>query len=385
MILQHLSLVHFRNYQTLELALHPQVTRIVGDNAQGKTNLLEALYYLGRGDSFRTSERHDLIAHDRGAAVIRAQAMTGGLIDQFAVEIAGRRRFLKNGKGVRRPDRTWPYCILFAPEETLLFRTGPQHRREYLDRLISGIDPSYRNLLRNYDRVLRQRNRLLHDSMEWAQGARACQLEPWTEQLIACGAELVVARRSWVERLQAFLPAIYAQFAACDGEIVLHYSPHVADAATFRAVLAARQDEEFVRGITVAGPQRDNLVAMVAGNDLQHFGSQGQHRSVVISLKLAEVALVQDTSGRLPILLLDDVASELDPQRLAALLETLHAMTCQIVLTTIHIGEVLQRAIPGGETVTVTGGHVAIAPHDRALSAEALDTDADRARPAGVR
>lgn len=359
MRIQTLSLGDFRNYQTLELAFHPQVTRIVGDNAQGKTNLLEALYFLSHGNSFRTAQRVDMIRHDVDTAIIRARASTSGLVDDYCAEIKRERnRFVRNGKAAVRPNHEWPYVILFAPEETLLFHGEPGRRRAYLDAFITGLDDGYHTTLRNFRRVLQQRNRMLQQADgQWSPQLRD-QLVPWTEQLIEYGSAIVQARRQWVEILNARLPSVHGAFAGGDGTLQLVYLPSIGDAQEFRDRLAQRFEEEVARKMTVVGPQRDDCTATLAGVDLKHFGSQGQHRSVVISLKLVEVQLVIAQRGHPPILLLDDVASELDPGRIDAFFSAIHGMQCQIIVSTVHVADRLFRPDAGSETITIHQGAV---------------------------
>ncbi len=167
---------------------------------------------------------------------------------------------------------------------------------------------------------------------------------------------MIAERALWIECLNTTLPGIHEQYAAVDGVIALHYTPHVTDAEHFRVALEERQEEEIIRGVTVVGPQRDNITASLDGNDLQHYGSQGQHRSVVISLKIAEVQLAKRQTGRTPILLLDDVASELDPTRLAAFFTALQDQTCQIILTTVHVGDIMDNTAHGSSTLAVCEG-----------------------------
>jgi len=359
MSLLHIDLQDFRNYTILSLPLHAQVTRVVGENAQGKTNLLEAIFYLCRGRSFRTHQATDLIRHGTSCAIIRAQAERDDLHDEFAVEIGGpRRRFVRNGKNVRAPDATWPHVIVFAPEETLLFKGGPAARREYLDTLIEGLDPGYATVRRTVEKILVQRNRLLKSAWERSASDVAAQLQPWTTQFIDWGSRLMASRERWVAAIQQLLPAMHLRYAAGDGDIALQYHPHVASAAEFAACLAEVCAEEIARGLTLVGPQRDELSVTLSGRDLHHFGSQGQHRSVVLSLKMAEVGLVRQQTQHAPLFLLDDVTSELDPGRIALFFQALHEMACQIIVTTTHLDDALLAQLHDGACLRVAAGAI---------------------------
>lgn len=350
---------NFRNIAHAKLELAPQATYVVGDNAHGKTNLLEAMYTAGRGASFRTSDRDDLILrgvgknegdcnnggvqnlHDRADAVSAARTAKilirttrDSLTDEFAVEITtDRKRLLRNGKPARSPDAHWPHVILFAPEETLLFKLGPQAQRDYFDALCSGLDPSYANMRRRYQRVITQRNRVLKLAEELSAAALDTQLAPWTAQLVELGLALVAARTMWIAKLMEFLPRYFGEFAPHDGDITLTYTPHAARVEDFAALFAKHRAEEIARGITVCGPHRDHFTAHILHANVRSFASQGQHRSVILALKLAEVALARAVRGTPPILLLDDVASELDDTRLAAFFHLLEHIDCQTLVT----------------------------------------------------
>lgn len=359
MRVEQISLTDFRNYTQSNVVLHPQLTTIVGDNAQGKTNCLEALYYLGRGRSFRTSHRADLVREGCDVAYLRARVVREDLRDDLGVEIGTiRRRFVRNEKGVRRPDKHWPQVILFAPEEVLLFKGGPSTRRDYLDALIEGIDPSYYTVRKSYQRVVQQRNRCLQFAHEQSRSAVLDQLAPWNAQLVEWGSKMLAHRQRWTEAINATLPTIHQSFAAADGFVALHYQPHVSDPAVFQHMLAEREDEELARGVTAVGPHRDELAVTMGGRDLRLYGSQGQHRSVVLSLKIAEVELGKEHRGSAPIFLLDDVASELDPGRTRAFFERLVGLRCQIVTTTTHIDGIIGDTAGSSSILHVASGTI---------------------------
>lgn len=360
MTIQSLQLVNFRNYAELSLELTAPVTYVLGPNAQGKTNLLEALYVIGRGASFRTSAKADLLRHGTERAKIAATTDTNGLCDRLEVELStdGRRQLTRNGKKVARPDAQWPHVILFAPEETLLFKVSPEMRRDYLDTLIEGMEPAFRSVRLNYFRVLKQRNRILSGAWEHPRAAVLAQLAPWTAQLTALGERLTQERARWIARIAEVLPDIHAQFAPHDGRPTLHYHPNITTAAQFADILSTRVDEEIARGTTVVGPQRDDVSVSLADEDLRHCGSQGQHRSVILSLKLTEVALAQQIHRRAPTLLLDDVASELDPVRGTAFFTMLTRCDCQIILTTTHEQGFVPQWTANAQKVVVSAGEI---------------------------
>lgn len=361
MQLQHLALSNFRNYSTVHLAIHPQVTHIVGDNAQGKTNLLEAIFFLGRGRSFRTSQCADVIRQGAEAAYIRSSVTHNDLVDELGIEIGSRRRFVRNGKGIRRPDRSWPHMILFAPEETFLFKAAPSMRRDYLDTLIEGMDPAYGEIWAHFARVLRHRNQLLRNAWQEPRAKIVASLAPWTDQLVQWGGQVIAARQRWIGELVGCLPGVYRQFAGIDGDLEVAYLPHVADVVDFSTTLRVREEEEIARGMTVVGPQRDDWRVRLSGRDLHQFGSQGQHRSVVLALKIAELELARRLYDRTPVLLLDDVASELDPTRAQAFFTALERLTGQILLTTTHIDRAVYQP-RHSSTVTVRQGAVFASP-----------------------
>ncbi len=233
--------------------------------------------------------------------------------------------------------------MIFAPEEILLLRTQPAARRKFIDRFIAQFVPAHKKVVRDYEAVLSQRNAILSD-IELTEHARRTQLAPWDEQQASLGAKIMCTRAEWIARINEHLPTHYRAIAAADGEARFQYEPNVGEealgegegavAATLRLRIAERAADEAVRQISLVGPQRDDLVAEIGDGSVKRFASQGQHRSFVLALTIAEVELHKEIEGRPPLLLLDDVASELDPERNRRFFEYVQASQGQVFITT---------------------------------------------------
>lgn len=333
MILKRLKLENFRNYALAELYWDEQVNLICGRNAQGKSNLLEAVCYLGVASSFRGAGEADLIRYGQPHFYLEADilsAQAGRLRLAAAADRRRQRRWTINREPrTRLADIVGVFhTVIFAPEDIYLVKAGPDARRRYLNRQMSQLDREYCRLLIDYNRVLRQRNACLK---QWETAPDQAQLEIWTDQLARLGGAVVVARRDVTARLGPLAAALHA--ALSGGESLdLRYQSAIlgrdnAQAATaaeaetiFRAELARCQRAELLRGVTLAGPHRDELAIRLDGRPAREFASQGQQRTVALALKLAELELGREVRGEYPVLLLDDVLSELDSQRRAAIL-----------------------------------------------------------------
>lgn len=341
MHLTNLNLRSFRNFTDQSLAFGPSFNIIVGDNAQGKTNILEALSVCAHGRSFRTSEWRDMIKLGEEQAVIDARVETAGGTDGLRVVLAEpRKKFERNGKTTQPGGFSGMNVVLFAPEEIQLLRTQPGARRRFIDSFIASFAKAHRKCVRDYETVISQRNKLLSDE-GLGVSARCSRLEAWDDQLISLGMRIILNRAEWVGRLNETLPDHYGAIARADGSAHMNYEPNVeASESTFRARLEARRSDEFVRGVTLVGPHRDDLVAHIGDGAVKRFASQGQHRSFVLALKIAEMEVHREVLGDLPLLLLDDVASELDPERNRRFFEYVQDAKGQVFITTTHRDDV---------------------------------------------
>lgn len=338
-VLEHLELVDFRNYRELDLHLPSGLVLLVGENAQGKTALLEALYLLGTSRSFRASREAELLGWGRQQARVRAlfrrdRGTTRELEINWirAGEAGVERRILRNGAPLRRlADLLGEVPMaLFTPADLSLIQGAPQGRRRFLDLLLCKISPVYLGALARYGSVLRQRNELLRRRP----APSPAELAPWDEQLAAACAVLVPRRQEVVCSLQEAVSGIFGLLSDSQTDLCLTYRPAAPpEPERFLSALRARRREDLARGSTQAGPHRDDLELLLDGRSLQRYGSQGQHRSAALALRLAEARVMGESAEEAALVLLDDCLSELDVGRGQRLLEILGGYR-QVFLTT---------------------------------------------------
>jgi DNA replication and repair protein RecF len=381
----HLSLANFRNYVRLELDLASDAIVVVGENAQGKSNLLEAIYCLATTKSFRAGSDRELINWDAvgdvgfarlGARVVRA---SGPLkLDVSIAEgvrreggpVAVGKRFKVNGVPKRAFDVIGLVNVVhFAPQDVDLVVGPPAARRRYLDITIAQVDQRYVRALARYGKILLQRNHLLRRIRD--HGARATQLEFWDDELVNSGSYLLLRRFETVARLAALGHEAHRDLAAhrellqigyrstCTGELsdADLDARLAAIAEAFRGALRGLTDKEIAAGASLVGPHRDDLTFEVDGRDVSVYGSRGQQRTVALALKIAEGAFIHETTGEWPILLLDDVTSELDEHRRGQVFSIV-APGQQVVVTTTDLSAVESGFLGRAQVLKVDSGHV---------------------------
>lgn len=322
---------------TARIKLGERFNLLYGLNGQGKTNLLEAIYLLGSPRSFRSARLPELIRHGERSAQIQGEVESGGVESRIrlTLEPAGRRVEI-DGKGIQRASDLHGRlnAVVFSPDDTGMVRQGPEARRRYLDRAVYMGDIGYLHCWHGYHRILKQRNHLL-------KSADRSGLDTWTEQLAEAGAEVIERRQCYVALLDGILKRHYATISG-DGETAgISYSPEGVQATAREAIRAellelfarhSRSDERY--GATTAGPHRDDLTLCLDGRPLKAFGSQGQQKSFVLALKMAEMDNLQAIFGEPPLLLLDDMSSELDARRNRNLMDFLFNRDIQVFITT---------------------------------------------------
>lgn len=370
MIVEHLSLVDFRNYAVADVALGAGPNVFVGRNGQGKTNLVEAVAYLATLGSHRVSNDAPMVRDGADAAIVRARLAHGERHVLLEVQLnrQGANKARVNGAPVKTAELPrYAQVVLFAPEDLQIVRGDPSSRRRFMDQLLVQRSPRFAGILSDYDRVLKQRTALLKSAK--ARGIRGDQLstlDVWDDKLVALGTQLIDARLGLAGDLSAPLVSAYTAIAGADHRPEIEWALSVrgadpesgaGDADTssvsspasagsspneiadqFRRALADRRSAELDRGLTLVGPHRDDLLLRVRGLPVKGYASHGESWSVALSLRLASAELLRADS-RLgdPVLILDDVFAELDADRRARLADL--AGGYEQVIVTAAVGE----------------------------------------------
>lgn len=370
MIVIHLALTDFRNYETLDINLEPGANLFVGSNGQGKTNLVEALGYLSTLGSHRVSVDHAMIRQGRDAAIVRARLSHDAreVLAEVQINRSGANRAQINRSAIKTRELPRFFSsVLFAPEDLALVRGEPSGRRRFLDELLILRSPRMSGVIADYERVLRQRNTLLKSAR--GLGSRVdslSTLDIWDERLVAFGSEIIAARSALVDDLGPEVTAAYSAIAGSDHRAGLSSylsifatstDDDAEDAAAtrsgplevsvvadgFRTALARLRRSELDRGITLAGPHRDDLVLQLNALPARGYASHGESWSFALALKLASAAVLrrESTSGD-PVLILDDVFAELDEARRGRLAEAVGDFE-QVLITAAVFGDVPDR------------------------------------------
>ena len=326
MRLDRVWLTDVRSYEAAALELAPGLTALLGDNGQGKTNVLEAIAWLATLQSFRGAPNEAMVRQGAERAVIRAEGEREGrgILLEAEVVASGRNRVLVNRQPLKRARDLLGVLrvTVFAPDDLELVKGGPAERRRYLDDALVASHPRYDALRAEVDKVLKQRNALLKGAGGRLDGDAAFTLDVWDAKLVESGGRLAEARQALLERLVPVLSSTYDAVANRPAEITAAY---VADwtGVGLEAALAASRRDDLRRGVSTVGPHRDDVDLRLAGLPSRTHASQGEQRSLALALRLAAHHVITDVTGSAPVLLLDDVFSELDPDRSDALLANL--------------------------------------------------------------
>ena len=373
MIIESLELKNYRNYRELSLSFDPGTNLLYGDNAQGKTNILEALYYCASAKSHRGSKDKEIIRFGEEEAHVKLLLRKRDFpyrIDMH-LKMNSAKGIAVNGLPIRRASELFGIlnAVLFSPEDLNIIKNGPADRRRFMDLELCQLDRSYVHALVSYNRALVQRNRLLKD-ISFQPELRET-LDLWDAQLVNYGSQLIRARRDFLMRLNPVIGPIHSGLTGGKEEISVIYDSNT-DEQEFESSLARARESDLRQKITSVGPHRDDIGFFVKrtdaedqsaavprdlrGMDLRRFGSQGQQRTAALSLKLSEIGLMEQATGESPVLLLDDVLSELDTDRQKQLLKTISRI--QTVITSTGMENLLGKDFRIDRTFEVRNGAV---------------------------
>ena len=362
MKLKRLDIVQFRNLQQLSLEVGERFNIIHGMNAQGKTNLLESVYLLGAFKSFRLAKNADLIRWGDGTSTVKGWVERGGVTREILISIErhAKKAMVDRKQVVRAADFFGTLnVVLFTADEMSMAKGQPEGRRRYLDRAVFSSDPSYLSRYHDYGRILKHRNSLL-------KAGDVTSLDVWSDRLADAGARLAACRIAYIAAVRGYLRDYYRHIAGGGETADIGYRPHgvtldgavPADTERLREALrrTAREEQRF--GSTVVGPHRDDMELLLSDRPLRQHASQGQQRSFLLALKMAEIEYLQTRFGDPPVLLLDDISSELDRERNRNLMEFLSRNEMQVFITTTNLDTIMLDDITQYRTFRIHDGKV---------------------------
>jgi len=374
MFLHHLHLQNFRNYSSQSVAFTAPKTILLGDNAQGKSNLLEAVELLATLKSHRTSRDRDLVKETQATGHIKAQLQKDlGLSElNLVLRNGGRRAAILNGETLKRQQDFLGNlnAVQFSSLDIDLVRGGPGGRRIWIDTLLTQLEPVYAYILQQYNQVLKQRNAFIKQQTadDTDKSAASSQIESdqiaiWDAQLATAGTRVIRRRSRVLNRLIPIAQSWHQSISGDTEKLIIEYQPNVPitedDPAiiqqAFLEKIQSRAVAEYHQRTSLVGPHRDDIDFAINQTPARQYGSQGQQRTLVLSLKLAELELIEAVIGEPPLLLLDDVLAELDLKRQNQLLETIQDRF-QTLITTTHLGAFDSQWLKESQILTVSGG-----------------------------
>ncbi len=368
MYLDFIKMVNFRNYRQHQVYFHPAFNFLVGNNAQGKTNLIEAIYYLAVGKSHRTKTDRELIRWNSDFFYVRGDVKVGDSPKSIEIGVNKNGKIIRiNGIELKKKEELLGNLsvVLFSPEELKLVKEGPSYRRKFIDEEIIQIKPSYFYILSNYNKILTQRNALLKEI--GLRNRKKDTLDVWDKQLAQYGAKMIFHRNAFTKKLSILSRLMHRKITSGGEELGIKYSSciEIGDCQDLKEMeeqlltnLKNKRDDDIKFGTSSFGPHREDLEISINGIDARKFGSQGQQRTAALSMKLSELELVKGETGEYPVLLLDDVMSELDPLRQTYLVENLQNV--QVFVTCTALSGIIKKRFTEGKVFGVDSGIITV-------------------------
>lgn len=357
MIIKSVELSNYRNYESLSMEFDRGTNILYGDNAQGKTNILEAIYVAATTKSHKGSKDREIVNFNKDEAHIRTYLEKEGV--ETRVDMHLRKTKSKgiaiDGQKIKKAADLLGLCnvVFFSPEDLAIIKNGPSERRRFVDMELCQLDDFYLYNLNHYNKIVNQRNTLLKD-MYFNPDLKET-LNIWDMQLVSYGSKVIERRRLFVEQLNEIIYDIHKKLSGDREEIKILYEPNV-DINDFENKLKYSQERDIKSKMTSVGPHRDDFSFFIGDIDIRKFGSQGQQRTAALSLKLSEIELVKKITKDTPILLLDDVLSELDSNRQNYLLNSIGDI--QTIITCTGLEEFVNNRFKINKVFKVSGGNI---------------------------
>lgn len=357
MIIRSIELRNFRNYENLDIEFDEGTNILYGDNAQGKTNILEAAYMSGTTKSHKGSRDKEMIRFDQPEAHIRTVVEKNE--KQFQIDMHLRRNGAKgvaiNKIPIKKASELFGILniVFFSPEDLNIIKNGPAERRRFIDLELCQLDKLYLSDLSSYNKVLNQRNHLLKDIAY--RPDLLDTLSVWDKQLIEYGRRIIDKRKTFVDELNQIIQQIHSNISGGRENLILKYEPNIDD-IFFEDELSRAKNKDLKLCQTTVGPHRDDMLFSIDGVDIRKYGSQGQQRTSALSLKLSEIDLVRKSIHNTPVLLLDDVLSELDSNRQNYLLNSITDI--QTIITCTGLEEFVKNRFQIDKIFQVISGEV---------------------------
>ncbi|MDO4977380.1 MAG: DNA replication/repair protein RecF [Eubacteriales bacterium] len=357
MYVESIELYQYRNYDSVKVDFSSGVNIFFGDNAQGKTNLLEAVYVSGTSKSHKGSKDKDLIHFDKDEAHIRLFFRKNDLTHRLDLHLRKKKSkgIAIDGVPIKKVSELFGmlHIVFFSPEDLSIIKNGPAERRKFLDMEMSQLDKGYYALLVSYNKLLVERNNLLKQ-IYFVPSLRET-LDAWDEQIIDTGCAILRKRESFIEKIDEMMREIHGNLTGGLEQMEVRYDRNIAP-EDFAQTLQANRERDIKTGTTSVGPHRDDIGFMVNGTDIRKFGSQGQQRTAALSLKLSEIRLIEQMANDKPVLLLDDVLSELDHHRQNYLLDSISDI--QTMISCTGLDDFVNGRISLDKVFRVTDGNI---------------------------
>ena len=331
MYIKNIKLKNFRNYKEEEISLDKNINIFYGENAQGKTNILESIFLCSLGKSFRARKDNEMIKLGENNSLVEINFEKSDRKGSIKIELNNKKNIYLNNIKIKRLSELLGNLniVIFTPDDINILKGGPQNRRKFLDIMISQLRPNYIHILSNYSKTIEQRNNYLRQIRE--ENKSENMLDIWDEKLADYAIKIYEYRNEFIKKLKEKIDEIHNNITNNKEKIKIEYITNCENKENFLKLLKERRKLDIIKGYTTKGIHRDDFIIYINNKEINIYGSQGQNRTAMLSLKLAELQVIYDEIGEYPILLLDDFMSELDKERRKNFLENIS--NTQVIIT----------------------------------------------------